>query len=139
MEMLGSVDVYQPSEEEVRSLFRRDVDLWKAAERLAEAGPSAVVVKCGPEGAIVNERHCKKHTILPPYPTDVVDVTGAGDSFCGGFMVGYAETGDAIHAALMGTASASLVIEAYGGLHALKRGVDEAARRMRRLEEMVRL
>jgi ribokinase len=54
-----------------------------------------------------------------PYPARLDDLTGAGDSFCGGFAIGYAETGDVTRAALYGTVSASYIIEGFGGLHAL--------------------
>jgi ribokinase len=49
----------------------------------------------------------------------VRDVTGAGDSFCGGFVVGLSQTGDLVESALMGSVSASLTIEGSGALYAL--------------------
>lgn len=140
MRIIGSVDVFLPSEEEVRSLWGGEVDLWEAAARLSEAGPPVVVIKRGPKGAMVYEREGQRRTAIPPYPADVVDVTGAGDTFCGGFLVGHAETGDPVRAALMGTVSASMVIEAYGGLHVLERlerGEVDAGERLRRLEGML--
>jgi ribokinase len=62
-------------------------------------------------------------------------VTGAGDSFCGGFMVGLATTGDPIRAALYGTVSASFAIEGYGALYALGADSTEARRRLVYLEQ----
>ncbi|MCP4416722.1 MAG: carbohydrate kinase family protein [Chloroflexi bacterium] len=58
----------------------------------------------------------------------VIDTTGAGDSFCGGFMIGLAQTGNpakAIHYRLI---SASLVIEGYGALYALSCQAETHAR-----------
>ena len=60
----------------------------------------------------------------------MIDVTGAGDSFCGGFMVGLNQTADPIQAAQMGLVSASLVIEEYGALRALQINKEEAAQRL---------
>ena len=56
---------------------------------------------------------------VPAYPSRVVDVTGAGDAYCGGFLVGLTETGDPLEAALRGSVSASLTVEGTGALHAL--------------------
>ncbi|MCA9947120.1 MAG: hypothetical protein KC449_26755, partial [Anaerolineales bacterium] len=58
----------------------------------------------------------------------IADVTGAGDSFCGGFMVGLAQTGDPAQAVAYGLVSASLVIEGYGALYALSRRVEALPR-----------
>ena len=39
--------------------------------------------------------HDKENWIqIPTYPTEAVDPTGAGDAFCGGFLVGMAQTGE---------------------------------------------
>ena len=60
----------------------------------------------------------------------VVDVTGAGDAFCGGFMIGLRQTGDPLRAVHYGLVSASLVIEGYGALYALSRGPKVAHERL---------
>jgi sugar/nucleoside kinase (ribokinase family) len=118
--LLQNVDAFMPSEMEVGSLLGKDVDWWDAAVEFARHGPRVVVIKVGDQGALVYERDTSRRTRVPPYPARVVDVTGAGDGFCGGFMVGLAETGDAVRAALYGTVSASFVIEGYGALYALR-------------------
>jgi ribokinase len=48
-----------------------------------------------------------------------MDVYGAGDSYCGGFLVGLDQTGDIVEAALRGSVSASIVIEGTGAYYAL--------------------
>ena len=45
------------------------------------AGPRAVVVTLGADGALVVEGDRAEH--VPALPVDVVDTTGAGDTFCG--------------------------------------------------------
>jgi sugar/nucleoside kinase (ribokinase family) len=132
--LLQNLDVFLPSEMEVRSLLG-EVDLWGAAVEFVRHGPRIVVVKIGDQGALVYEQDSKRHTHVPPYPARVVDVTGAGDSFCGGFMVGLATTGDPIRAALYGTVSASFAIEGYGALYALSQSPIEARRRLAYLEQ----
>jgi ribokinase len=66
-------------------------------------------------------------------------LTGAGDSFCGGFSVGYLKTGDAVEAAFYGTVSASFVIEGFGGLHALKIDRAQAKKRLTKLHQINKL
>jgi sugar/nucleoside kinase (ribokinase family) len=134
--LLQNLDVFLPSEMEVRSLLGA-VDLWDAAAEFAHHGPRIVVIKMGDQGALVYERDLKRRTHVPPYPARVVDVTGAGDSFCGGFMVGLATTGDPIRAALYGTVSASFAIEGYGALYAMSANPVEARQRLIYLEQVM--
>jgi sugar/nucleoside kinase (ribokinase family) len=124
-QILPQIDVFLPSAMEIRSLFGDKVDLGEAALTLTRWGARWVVVKNGKAGILlVNGR---SHTITPfPafHPANdprLVDVTGAGDSFCGGFMVGLARTGDPAQAVPYGLVAASLVIEGYGALYALSR------------------
>ena len=55
----------------------------------------------------------------------VVDATGAGNSYCGAFLAGWIQTGDAVQAARWGAVAGSFAIESTGvidldrpGLHA---------------------
>jgi len=131
-QLLAQIDVFLPSAMEVRSLFGNEVDLWKAAKTLCRWGASVVVVKNGADGVLVQEGVNGRSTHIPAYhqPNDprIIDVTGAGDSFCGGFMVGLAQTGDPVQAARMGVVTSSFVIEGYGALYALGRRGEENGR-----------
>ena len=51
---------------------------------------------------------------LPAVPTNIVDVTGAGNAYCGGFTVGLGEGLDPLEAALQSVVSASFAIEQIG-------------------------
>ncbi len=127
--LLPALDVFLPSEQEVRSLLGT-VDLWDAAAEFARHGPHVVVVKVGDRGALVYERDRDRRTHIPAYPANVVDTTGAGDAFCGGFMVGLFDTGDPVRAAELGTVSASFAIEDYGVRRVLTASRDEAEARL---------
>jgi ribokinase len=128
------LDAFLPSEEEVRTLFGPEIGLEAAMVRLAEWGARAVIVKNGADGVYVLPAGAHLPTHLPafhqPGDTRVIDPTGAGDAFCGGFMVGLAKTGDPLWAARLGIISASMVIEGYGALYALEQGRLEAQRRL---------
>jgi ribokinase len=133
-QILPIINAFLPSDQEVRSLFGDDVDLIEAANTFCEWGVPLVVIKIGAEGVLVRDREHDHPLHLRPYHTPgdprVIDVTGAGDAFCGGFMVGLARTADPILAAQMGLVSASLIIEGYGALYALKISKEKAVHRL---------
>jgi len=137
-QILPAIDVFLPSDQEVRSLFGQDVDLWHAASKLCEWGAPLVLIKIGARGVLLMEGANGRRLHLPAFhqPGDphVVDVTGAGDAFCGGLMVGLAETADPIQAAQMGLVSASLVIEGYGAIYALEGDKGKALDRLRKFK-----
>lgn len=119
-ELLKGLQVFLPSEAEARSFFQpRPPDLWEMAESLSEYGCPIVVIKRGAGGQYLWDHEAKRRWHIPAYPSRVVDVTGAGDSYCGGFMVGLRETGDVLEAGLRGSVSASIAIEGAGALYTL--------------------
>ncbi|MCA9103857.1 MAG: bifunctional hydroxymethylpyrimidine kinase/phosphomethylpyrimidine kinase [Planctomycetales bacterium] len=66
-------------------LLTHEENVVKAAEKVLEMGPKFVVIKKGEHGALLYSN--EGAFALPAYPTgDVVDPTGAGDSFAGGMM-----------------------------------------------------
>jgi ribokinase len=136
-QFLPYVDAFLPSAQEVRSLFGLEVSLWKAAETLASWGPSIVAIKNGADGVLIYERENGRKTHLLAYhaPGDgrIIDNTGAGDAFCGGFLVGLVRTKDAVKAAEMGLVSASMVLEGYGALYSLEKSIVDPERRLQQL------
>ena len=91
-----------------------DVEL--SAKTLLEAGPEIVIIKMGSRGSLVSSNILKKH--IPCHPIDkLVDPTGAGDTFAGGF-VGYLalnlDNPNFIEAAVVGSAMASFCVEGFG-------------------------
>ncbi len=133
-QILPAVDIFLPSDQEVRSLFGDEIELEEAAQTFLSWGASLVVIKIGEQGVLLQGKADDQLLHLRPYhklgDERVIDVTGAGDAFCGGFMVGLAKTADPIQAAQMGLVSASLVIEGYGALYALNVAKGEAQRRL---------
>lgn len=82
--LLGRVDIYVANDAEARELSGEN-NLIKAARKLRCLGPKMIVIKKGEHGVIF---YCDKFIFsLPGYPVSkVVDPTGAGDTFAGGFM-----------------------------------------------------
>ena len=75
---------------------------------------------------------------IPAYPCRLVDPTGAGDAFCGGFLAGFQKTNDPLLAALHGGVSASLKIEGSGPFYELDVLPGLAEARLYSLKEMTR-
>lgn len=133
----SSADAFLPSELEL-ALLLETADVYEAAEIFAEWGTPLVVVKRGPDGCLLYERDLRRFTTVPAYPVQVVDVTGAGDSFGGAFTVGMLQTADPIRSVLMGTVAASFCLEGYGALHGLDAPREIAQRRFNELAERVK-
>ncbi|MDX1416816.1 MAG: carbohydrate kinase family protein, partial [Candidatus Promineifilaceae bacterium] len=137
--LLPQIDVFLPSDMEVRSLYGNDINLWQAAKSLNSLGAPVVVIKIGSRGVLIYDGAGNNRYHLLPFhghnDNRVIDVTGAGDAFCGGFLVGLAQTADLLFAANMGLVSASLVIEGYGALFALEANRSTAVKRLRELNE----
>jgi sugar/nucleoside kinase (ribokinase family) len=115
--LIKDVDILLINEAEALQLTEQD-GVASAAASLLEGGLRAVVIKRGEYGAVVF--HQDFTFAVPAYPlVSVVDPTGAGDSFAGGFL-GYlssvGDTGnDAIRrAAVVGSVMASFAVESYG-------------------------
>jgi len=137
--LLQGLTAFLPSEEELRALFwGRTDDLWQMAEALGEFGCEFIVVKRGARGQLLYDSVSKKRWEIPAYPARVTDATGAGDSFCGGFLAGYQETYDPLRGVLCGCVSASLTIEGSGAFHALEALPGLAQRRLDSLTGIVR-
>ena len=110
--LLRGITALLCSEEKLQSLFHaRSVDLWEMAEAIAGWGCEIVVIKRGVHGQWVYDHHHHARWIIPAYPAKVIDPTGAGDAFCGGFLAGFRETYDPLEAALRGNISASVAVE----------------------------
>lgn len=91
----------------------------EAAPRLCEMGPASVVIKRGEYGFLMFNK-TEGFFVMPAYPMPkVVDPTGAGDTFAGGFFGHLASLGrkpsfsDLKKAAIHGTCLASFTIEDF--------------------------
>lgn len=132
--ILRRVDVLLVNESEAR-LLTGQRSLGRAAAAIAAMGPSRVVVKKGEHGALFFGRDSVL-AVPALILDDVVDPTGAGDCFAGGFMGSLAQAGvgrDAPDAAfrqamLDGTVTASFCPEGFS-VEGLLRADDAALER----------
>jgi sugar/nucleoside kinase (ribokinase family) len=114
---LGRIHVYFANDEEAR-LVTGEANLVAAGRALVKLGPSLVVLKKGEHGALVFGRDFVFGALAHPCE-HVIDPTGAGDSFAGGFLGYLDKTGawglrDVRRAAVYGSVLASFVIEDFG-------------------------
>jgi sugar/nucleoside kinase (ribokinase family) len=131
------------NDSELRELTR-EPNLVRAARRVRAWGPRVVVAKQGEYGAaMVTE---DGFFGLPAYPLEtVVDPTGAGDCFAGGFM-GYvaAHPGSELDHELLcramayGTALASFNVEEFGVERVARLESEEIAERVSALSRITR-
>ncbi len=137
--LLQGLTAFLPSEEELRALFwGRTSDLWEMAEAVASFGAEFVIVKRGAHGQMLYDSSVRKRWEIPAYPARLVDLTGAGHAFCGGFLAGYNQTFDPLRATLQGNVSASLTVEGSGAFHALDAMPGLAQKRLESLVPLVR-
>jgi sugar/nucleoside kinase (ribokinase family) len=143
IETIAGVDCVMLNDAELRQLTR-EPNLVLAAKQIRQWGPSVTVAKRGEYGAamITDEGFFA----LPAFPLEtVVDPTGAGDSFAGGF-VGYvaahADQGldhEVLSRAMAyGTALASFNVEEFGVERVARLTSDELAERVAELQRMTR-
>src|SRR5207342_2882560 len=110
------VDMLLLNDEEARQLAG-EANLPAAARAIRKLGPRAVVIKRGDAGALLF--HEGGVFSAPAFPIEnVVDPTGAGDSFAGGFMGWLARTGNTTPetirtAMILGSVLASFCVEDF--------------------------
>jgi len=89
--LLTKIDCLIINEDEARMLADQH-NLIRAAQKILDMGPSVVIAKKGESGSIMCNT-VGDIFILPAFPAaNVIDPTGAGDSFAGGFMGYLAKT-----------------------------------------------
>ncbi len=140
--LLQVVDGLMLNDGEARMLTE-EINLVRAGRAVLEMGPKFVIIKKGEHGALFVSR--EGMFVMPAYPlAEVVDPTGAGDSFAGGFMGYLASTGKSDQAALKramayGTIVASFNVEDFSLNRFLRTGRDEIERRYESYRTMMSL
>lgn len=114
--VIKKVDVLTINDEEARQLSG-EYALVTAAQKILKMGPSYLIIKKGEHGALLF--HKDRMFAAPAMPlAKVVDPTGAGDTFAGGF-IGYLASVDKVNfetmktAIIYGSAMASFCVEEF--------------------------
>ena len=114
LELIKKVDIFLLNDEEAIQLCGHK-DLNKIINEFLSYGPRIVIIKMGSEGSLLGfENQIIKISCVPN--VDVVDPTGAGDSFAGGVLGYISKYGldNPVKAVMHGTAVASFTVSAFG-------------------------
>lgn len=110
-------DYLTPNETEAAGLTGKPVtnmgEAERAANELLARGARNVVITLGAQGALVKNSQIRSH--VPAIDAGpVIETTGAGDAFNGGFAVGIAEGLDIVAAAHLGCVAAGISVTRHG-------------------------
>lgn len=115
--MLALCDYVTPNESEAESLtgipVRTVADAERAADALLARGVGAALITLGANGALYRDKTRSVHVpVIIAGP--VVETTGAGDAFNGGFAVALSEGRDVVDAVRFGCATAGISVTRPG-------------------------
>jgi sugar/nucleoside kinase (ribokinase family) len=139
-EVLKKVDVLTINDEEARQLSQEH-SLVKAARKIMAMGPRYLIIKKGEHGALLF--HENSAFFAPALPLEeVIDPTGAGDTFAGGFIGYLASTHNLSfdnmkRAIVVGSAMASFTCEKFGPERLLELTKPEIDARVQQFVELV--
>lgn len=114
------IDVFMPSVDEAALISQKE-DPEEMADVFFKNGVGSVVIKLGSKGCYIRERKDSKSVIIPSYKVDnVADTTGAGDSFCSGFLASYARDVDFEECARFANATGAFCVMEKGATSGIK-------------------
>lgn len=111
--LLRALDLFSPDREESLALTGAS-DIPTIFERLIGAGSRLVALRLGASGSLVATAGGDFYRVPAVPPAELVDVTGAGNAYCGGFVVGLGRGEEPAAAAARAAASASFALEQIG-------------------------
>lgn len=139
--IVQEVDLLFIDEGEARQ-FSGEVNLLHAAKAIHAIGPKTVVIKRGEHGVLM----FNSDTVFaaPAFPLErVIDPTGAGDTFAGGFLGYLAATGEVTNAALrratvIGSVMGSFTVESFSADRLSSLNIEDIDRRVRAFADLSR-
>lgn len=115
LSFLDNLDAFLPSETEILRIWSpARIEDWLS--QTARTSATHVVGKIGSKGSLLAEAGSGRLMHVPALPVEVIDTTGAGDAYCGGFLAGLSAGRPLVDCGAMGTVSAAFVVEACGAL-----------------------
>ena len=114
-EYMEFIDIAKASEEDCYRLFNQDAGRPdEFLKRLLNLGAKIVILTLGKKGAIIGTK--QKKFYISPVDANVIDRTGAGDTFTSAFLSEYLNTLDIERSGIFASSAASLLIEKTGGV-----------------------
>lgn len=111
----GHIDIISPNLAEARAVYG-DLSPDDLISALFEDGAFIVALRMGALGSYIANRETGERWQVGTVPTTITDQTGAGNTYCGGFLQGILQGCGLAEAAARGAVSASFSIEQVGVL-----------------------
>jgi sugar/nucleoside kinase (ribokinase family) len=109
--VLPHTDVFLPNNDEAEKLTG-EIEPRRQAAALRQQGTKTVIITLGSDGLLFASD--EGNGTARPFPTEVVDQTGAGDAFCGGFITGMVRGKDLLGCLEYGSALGAACVRAVG-------------------------
>ena len=106
------INIYKSSQNEIFALTG-ETELKPAIRAIHDVGVETVMVTLGAKGSVLSVEGAQYNVGACPSQV-VVDPTGAGDVFIGGFLTEYIRQKESLWCAYVGSAAASFVVEGIG-------------------------
>ncbi len=129
--IFGLINIYKSSQNEIYKLTGES-ELKLAIKAIHDVGVETVIVTMGAKGSVLSVEGAQYNIAACPSQV-LVDPTGAGDVFMGGFLTEYLRQKDSTWCACVGSAAASIVVEGLGPTYFGKK--EEIYRRAKTLYE----
>lgn len=114
------IDYFMPSIDEARCIAEKEA-LEDIADVFLSKGVKNVVIKLGKDGSYLKKSTDEKGIVFKPFRIEKpVDATGAGDSFCSGFLSAYARGISAEECMIVANASGALCVTEKGATSGIK-------------------
>ncbi len=111
---LAFADIVSPNLLEAQTMYGISDEVALLRQLLADGAP-LVALRMGEAGSLVARQGERVAYHIPAVEVEeVIDQTGAGNSYCGGFLVGWCQARDIALAGCFGAAAASFTLEAVG-------------------------
>jgi sugar/nucleoside kinase (ribokinase family) len=110
--ILDLVNIYKSSKTEIEAITGL-TELNQAIKAIHDHGTKIVIVTLGAEGVVLSVDETR-YDVPACKPEKLVDPTGAGDAFIGGFLREYVNDENILRCACVGAATASFVVEGVG-------------------------
>ncbi len=111
---LAHIDIVSPNLLEAQQVYGL-TDPATLVSAMLDDGARIAALRMGAAGSLVGARDRDDLLSVPAVPVpEIVDQTGAGNTYCGAFLVGWLETGDVRQAADYGAVAASFALEVIG-------------------------
>ena len=131
-------DIVSPNLLEAQAVYRIQDEVEIVRRMLADNCP-VVALRMGEKGSIVAQKGNPTAYYIPPAEVnEIVDQTGAGNTYCGGFLVEWCRSGDLVSAGCYGAVAASFTLEYIGATQIPDNLTTEHDKRLKAVRQAVK-